>query len=50
VSRQRLTFRAKAADVPRAEALLALAGAEAISLHDAADDPVLEPDPNTAPL
>jgi ribosomal protein L11 methyltransferase len=37
-------------DVPRAEALVELAGADAISLHDAADDPVLEPEPATAPL
>jgi ribosomal protein L11 methyltransferase len=36
--------------VQRAEALLTLAGAESISLHDAADDPVLEPDPGTTPL
>lgn len=50
MSRQRLTFLAAAADVPRAEALLALAGAESISLHDAADDPVLEPEPGSAPL
>lgn len=50
MSRQRLTFRATAANVPRAEALLELAGAESLSLHDAADDPVLEPEPGTAPL
>jgi ribosomal protein L11 methyltransferase len=45
-----LTFTAASAEVPRAEALVELAGAEAISLHDAADDPVLEPEPATAPL
>jgi ribosomal protein L11 methyltransferase len=45
-----VTLRAAAADVPRVEALLTLAGAEAISLHDAADDPVLEPEPDTTPL
>jgi ribosomal protein L11 methyltransferase len=50
VSRRQLTFTLASADVPRAEALLELAGAEAISLHDAADDPVLEPEPATAPL
>lgn len=50
MSRQRLRFLAAAADVQRAEALLTLAGAESISLHDAADDPVLEPEPGTAPL
>ena len=49
-SRQRLTLQLAAAEVPRAEALLTLAGAETISLHDAADDPVLEPAPRTAPL
>ena len=49
-SRQRLTLQLAAADVPKAEALLTLAGAETISLHDAADDPVLEPAPRTAPL
>src|SRR5688572_19856542 len=43
-------MQAAAAEVPRAEALLMLAGAEAISLLDAADDPVLEPEPGTAPL
>jgi ribosomal protein L11 methyltransferase len=45
-----LTFTVASADVPNAEALVELAGAEAISLHDAADDPVLEPEPATAPL
>lgn len=45
-----MTLKLTAADVPRAEALLALAGAETISLRDAADDPVYEPEPNTAPL
>jgi ribosomal protein L11 methyltransferase len=49
-NRQRLTLLLEAADVPKAEALLALAGAETISLHDAADDPVLEPAPSTTPL
>ena len=48
--RQRLTLELAAADVPNAEALLTLAGAETIALHDAADDPVLEPEPSTAPL
>jgi ribosomal protein L11 methyltransferase len=50
VSRQRLTLTLAAAEVPRAEALLTLAGAEVISLRDAADDPVLEPEPSTTPL
>jgi ribosomal protein L11 methyltransferase len=50
VSRQQLTLRLAAADVPRAEPLLELAGAEVLSLGDAADDPVLEPARDTAPL
>jgi len=50
VSRQRLTLRLDSADVPQAEALIALAGAETISLRDAADDPVFEPEPSTVPL
>ena len=50
MSRQQLTLEIAAADVPKAEAFLLLAGAETISLHDAADDPVLEPEPSTAPL
>jgi ribosomal protein L11 methyltransferase len=50
LNRQRLTLRLAAADVPQAEALLSLAGAETLALRDAADDPVFEPEPNTAPL
>jgi ribosomal protein L11 methyltransferase len=50
VSRPRLSLRLAAADVPKAEALLELAGAETIALRDAADDPVFEPEPSTAPL
>jgi ribosomal protein L11 methyltransferase len=50
VSRPRLTLRLAAADVPKAEALLDLAGAETIALRDAADDPIFEPEPSTAPL
>jgi ribosomal protein L11 methyltransferase len=50
VSRQQLTFEVTAAAVPHAEALLELAGAETIALRDAADDPVLEPEPSTTPL
>lgn len=50
MSRPRLILTIAAADVPRAEALLSLAGAETIALRDAADDPVLEPAPSTAPL
>jgi ribosomal protein L11 methyltransferase len=50
VSRQQLTLRIAAVDVPQAEALLQLAGAESLSLGDAGDDPVLEPPPNETPL
>jgi ribosomal protein L11 methyltransferase len=50
VSRQRLTLVVTADDVANAEALLTLAGAETISLRDAADDPVYEPEPCTTPL
>ena len=48
--RQRLTLHLPSADVPKAEALIALAGAETIALRDAADDPVFEPEPSTVPL
>jgi ribosomal protein L11 methyltransferase len=50
VNQQQLTLGLAAADVPHAETLLELAGAEVISLGDAADDPVLEPAKDTAPL
>jgi ribosomal protein L11 methyltransferase len=50
LSLRRLTLRVAAADIPRAEALLELAGAESLSLGDAADDPILEPAPNETPL
>jgi len=50
VSRQRLTLELAAEDVPTAEALLTLAGAETITLRDAADDGVFEPEPGTTPL
>jgi ribosomal protein L11 methyltransferase len=45
-----LTLELAAAAVPNAEALLELAGAESIALRDAADAPVFEPEPDTAPL
>jgi len=48
--RQQLTLQIDAAEVPTAEALLDLAGAESIALADAGDDPVLEPPPETTPL
>jgi ribosomal protein L11 methyltransferase len=50
VRRQRLTLLLPAEDVPTAEALLTLAGAETIALRDAADDAVFEPEPGTTPL
>lgn len=43
-------MRARAADVERVEALLELAGVESISLADAADAPLLEPEPGSTPL
>lgn len=49
-SPQRLTLRLAAADVERAEALLTLAGADTIAIRDAADAPVFEPEPGSAPL
>jgi ribosomal protein L11 methyltransferase len=50
VSRQRLTLILAAENVPRAEALCTLAGAAALSLRDAADDAIFEPEPDTTPL
>jgi ribosomal protein L11 methyltransferase len=50
VNLQRVSLEIAAADVPQAEALLTLAGAETITLRDAADTPVFEPEPGTAPL
>ena len=40
----------RSADLPRAETLLKLAGAEAFSVCDAAHSEILEPDPETTPL
>ncbi len=39
-----------AAELPKAEPLLELVGAEAISLGDAARSDILEPDPGTTPV
>jgi ribosomal protein L11 methyltransferase len=50
LERQQLTLRVAAADVPRAETLLELAGAESLLLADAGDDPLLEPAPDEQPL
>lgn len=43
-------MRTRAAEVERVEALLELAGVESVSLADAADAPLLEPDPGSTPL
>jgi ribosomal protein L11 methyltransferase len=50
VSRGQLALRVPGAEVARIEALLELAGAEAVALADAADSPVLEPPPGETPL
>jgi ribosomal protein L11 methyltransferase len=50
LARHELTLRIDAERLPAVEALLELAGAEAIALADAGDDPVLEPDLNETPL
>ena len=50
MAQQRFRFRLRAAEVPAAEALLELAGAEALSLCDAGDTPVLEPPVGETPL
>jgi ribosomal protein L11 methyltransferase len=47
---QQLTLTLDAARIPKAEALLQLAGAQALSFDDAEDDPVLEPLPGQTPL
>jgi ribosomal protein L11 methyltransferase len=50
LSRLQLTLRVASADVARAEAVLELAGAEVVSLADAADSPLFEPPPDETPL
>jgi ribosomal protein L11 methyltransferase len=45
-----ITVRIAASELAQAEALLRLAGAEAISISDAADVPLFEPEPGTTPL
>jgi ribosomal protein L11 methyltransferase len=50
VSRLQLTLRVASTDVARAETMLELAGAEVVSLADAADSPLFEPPPNETPL
>jgi ribosomal protein L11 methyltransferase len=46
----KITIRIAASELARAEALLALAGALAVSVSDAADAPLFEPEPGTTPL
>ncbi|HEX5046700.1 MAG TPA: 50S ribosomal protein L11 methyltransferase [Gammaproteobacteria bacterium] len=50
MSRRQLTLRVASTDVARAETLLELAGAEVVSLADAADSPLFEPLPDETPL
>jgi len=50
VSRLQLTARVASDDVPKVESLLELAGAESLSLEDAADEPLFEPSPGATPL
>lgn len=47
---QQLKLRIAASELARAEALLGLAGASAIAIHDAGDAPIHEPLPGTTPL
>jgi ribosomal protein L11 methyltransferase len=47
---RKLTLRIAASELPRVEALLELAGATSISISDAADSPLFEPEPGTTPL
>jgi len=47
---RQVSFRVERADVERAEALLNLAGALSLSLFDAEDSPLFEPQPGTTPL
>lgn len=50
MQRRLLTLRLDAADVPAAEALLQLGGAEVLSLADAGETALLEPAPGATPL
>jgi len=50
VAWQELTIRIAAAELPRAEALLRLAGADSLSISDGGDAPILEPAPGATPL
>jgi ribosomal protein L11 methyltransferase len=50
LDRREIALKIASADAPLATALLELAGAESIALHDAADTPLFEPRPNETPL
>jgi len=50
VAWQQLTLSIASNDLPRAEALLGLAGASAVSISDSGEAPILEPEPGTTPL
>jgi ribosomal protein L11 methyltransferase len=47
---QQLILRLKAEELPRTEALLRLAGAQAVSIADDSDFPLLEPGPGETPI
>lgn len=47
---QQISLRVAAADVPRIEALLRVAGAQSIAAADAGSEPLLEPPPGETPL
>lgn len=47
---QQLTLHIAAADLPRTEAMLRLAGAVSVAISDDGDTPILEPEPGTTPL
>jgi ribosomal protein L11 methyltransferase len=50
VAWQQLTLHIAAAELPRAEAILRLAGAVSVAISDAGESPILEPEPETVPL
>jgi ribosomal protein L11 methyltransferase len=50
VAWQQLILRLRAEELPQAEALLRLAGAQAVAIGAATDDPIFEPGPGAAPL
>jgi ribosomal protein L11 methyltransferase len=50
VAWQQLTLHINAADLPRTEVLLRLAGAVSVAISDDSGTPILEPEPGTTPL